>query len=112
MSRRPSATTSSHRARPLCALHVLLLLSLLLAALVPSTIGGGVYQEENYQTIGLQCQCVQASADSFPGQPGYGFLQVSDPLRQTMSSSHIEVLKHPMSQSGATVVKKVVKSMV
>ncbi|XP_053438339.1 platelet basic protein-like [Nycticebus coucang] len=110
MSHRPSATTSSHRARPLGALQVLLLLSLLLAALVPSTIGGGVYQEEDYQTIGLQCQCVQASADLFQGQPGYGFLHISDPLRQ--SSSHIEVLKQPMSQSGTTVVKKVVKSMV
>uniref|UniRef100_H0X388 Platelet factor 4 n=1 Tax=Otolemur garnettii TaxID=30611 RepID=H0X388_OTOGA len=39
MSLRPSAATSSHRVRPLSALQVLLLLSLLLATLVPSTIG-------------------------------------------------------------------------
>uniref|UniRef100_H0XTW2 C-X-C motif chemokine n=1 Tax=Otolemur garnettii TaxID=30611 RepID=H0XTW2_OTOGA len=72
---RPSATTiSSYRARPLHALQVLLLLSLLLAALVPSTIGDskrnqGKLKGEHTNPdkyVELRCMCMKLVSGVHP----------------------------------------------
>ncbi|XP_023369170.1 platelet basic protein isoform X2 [Otolemur garnettii] len=63
---RPSATTiSSYRARPLHALQVLLLLSLLLAALVPSTIGDSEHTNPD-KYVELRCMCMKLVSGVHP----------------------------------------------
>ncbi|XP_053450780.1 platelet basic protein [Nycticebus coucang] len=112
MSLRPGAATSSHRARPLCALQVLLLLSLLLASLVPSTIGGGGEHTDLDLYVELRCTCVKVVSEVHPRN-----IQKLEMIKPGAHCNKLEVIailkdgREVCLNPDAPMVKKIVEKM-
>ncbi|EPY78250.1 Platelet basic protein [Camelus dromedarius] len=111
MSRRPSAASYCASASPLPALQVLLLLSLLLTTLVPSTIGE-TKRGERLLYVELRCLCVKTTSGIHPSN-----IQSLEVTRAGPHCTKVEVIallkngKKICLDPEAPVIKKIVQKM-
>ncbi|XP_072829363.1 platelet basic protein [Vicugna pacos] len=120
MSHRPSTASSCASASPLPALQVLLLLSLLLTMLVPSTIGKSkrdlgraeAKRGERLLYVELRCLCVKTTSGIHPSN-----IQSLEVTRAGPHCTKVEVIallkngKKICLDPEAPVIKKIVQKM-
>ncbi|KAK1345837.1 hypothetical protein QTO34_008302 [Cnephaeus nilssonii] len=103
MNRRPRATSAS-------VLQVLLQLSLLLTATVPSTFGEGkrnLGEAEAYAE--LRCTCIQTTSGIHPSNiQNLKMFRAGPPLPQCRSDSHTEEWEGDLLKPNAPLIKKII----